>query len=107
MFTQKELNMIDRSYFNVLQASSYAVTLQSKNTKHYWHILHEEYPNFSSCSISHKHNYSDEYHPHKHQPTLKQALRAIRSHDSYQINVRDKQKRARHRYMQQAQDLAE
>lgn len=95
MFSQKELSSIDRRYFNVIQASCYCVTLQSKNTKHYWHILHEEYPSFKTCQITHKHNRSDEYHPHRNQPTLQKAIQEIKSHDNFQINVRDKEKRAR------------
>ena len=106
MFTQKELRSIDSSYFNIIQASCYCVTLQSKNTKHYWHILHEEYPHFKTCQITHKHNYSDEYHSHRNQPNLAKAIKDIKSHDDYQINVRDKEKRARRNYQQQAQKIS-
>lgn len=94
MFTNEELNKIDRRYFNVIQATCYSVTLQSKNTKHYWHILHEEYSSFKTCQIEHKHNYSDSYHKHRNQPTLAEAIKEIQSHDCYQINVRNKKKKA-------------
>lgn len=105
MFTTKELQSIDRSYFNVIQANYISVTLQSKNTKHFWHILHEEYPNFKTCQISHKHNYSDSYHKHRNQPTLKKAIEEIKSHDDYQLNVRVKQKRTRHNSVAAGQKL--
>ena len=95
MFTQKEIQSIDRSYFNVIFAGCYSITLQSKNTKHYWCIQHEEYPTFKTCQITHKHNRSDEYHPHRNQPTLQKAIQERKSHDNFQINVRDTEKRAR------------
>ncbi len=38
MFTQKDLRNIDRSYFRVISAGCFGVTLQSKNTSHCWHI---------------------------------------------------------------------
>lgn len=106
MFTTKELQSIDRSYFNVIQATCICVTLQSKNTKHFWHILHEEYPHFKTCQVSHKHNYSDAYHQHRNQPTLKKAIEEIKSHDEFQINVRDKQKRTRHNMLAAGRKLA-
>lgn len=106
LFTTKELQSIDRSYFNVIQATCICVTLQSKNTKHFWHILHEEYPHFKTCQVSHKHNYSDAYHQHRNQPTLKKAIEEIKSHDEFQINARDKQKRTRHNMLAAGQKLA-
>lgn len=106
MFTQKDIQSIDRSYFNVIFAGCYSITLQSKNTKHYWCIQHEEYPKFSTCRISHKHNYSDQFHSHRNRPNLKKAIQDIKSHDDFQINVRDKEKRARHIRLQQAHKIS-
>ncbi len=57
MFTCNELKNINHTYFNILHGGCYSVTLQSKNTKHYWHILHQQYPAFTSCKIYHKHNH--------------------------------------------------
>lgn len=95
MFSQKDIKSIDRSYFNVISAGCYCIVLQSKNSKHYWSINHEEYSHFSTCRVCHKHNYSDPFHPHRNRPNLQSALADIRSHDSYQINVRDKEKARR------------
>ena len=106
MFTQKDIQSIDRSYFNVIFAGCYSITLQSKNTKHYWCIQHEEYPTFSTCRISHKHNYSDQFHSHRNRPNVKKAIQDIKSHDDFQINVRDKEKRARHIRLQQAHKIS-
>lgn len=106
MFTQKEIQSIDHSYFNVIFAGCFSITLQSKNTKHYWCIQHEEYPNFSTCRISHKHNYSDPFHSHRNRPNLNKAIQDIKSHDDFQINVRDKQKRPRHNMLAAGQKLA-
>lgn len=88
MFKNKELNSIDKSYFNIIQLSLHTVTIQSKNTKHFWHILQQEYPTFSSCIIYHRHNEYYSYHLHGHAPTLKRALIDIQKHDDFQIRVR-------------------
>lgn len=85
MFTKDDLKHIDPSYFFILQAGCYSVTLQSKNTKHYWHILSQEGSGFSTCQINHKHHYEDSYHLHRNQPTLTATLAAIYSHDEFHI----------------------
>ena len=96
MFTTKELESIDRNYFHVIGTSCYAVTLQSKNTKHYWHILHQQYRTFTSCAIQHKHNAEDPFHDYKSAPNLKQAIEGIKNHDHYHLYVRPlKKKRAK------------
>lgn len=97
MFTQKELESIDPNYFKIIKASCFCVTLQSKNTRHYWHIIHIEYPSFQTCQIYHNHNKFGPYHQHRNSPTLGKAIQEIQSHDYYQINVRDKAKKARHK----------
>ena len=92
MFTMNELNSIDRQYFRIVGASSYAVTLQSKNTKHYWHIIKIVYPHFTSCNIFHSHHGTWNYHLHGHAPTLQDAVRSIKSHDVFQLNGRKRTK---------------
>ena len=52
MFTPKELNAIDPVYFSIIALHGSAVTLQSNNTGHCWHILLEEYPRFRNCIFS-------------------------------------------------------
>ena len=88
MFAMKELQQIDRTYFNIINAGCYSVTLQSKNTKHYWHILHQQYRTFATCKIQHKHKESDAFHEQCSAPTLKDALDRIKEHDSYHLFVR-------------------
>ena len=52
MFTPKELNAIDPVYFSIIALHGSAVTLQSSNTGHCWHILLEEYPTPATAGIS-------------------------------------------------------
>lgn len=92
MFTQEELDQIDASYFKIIKAGNHTVTLQSKNTKHCWHILHQEYPHFKSCKIYHTHKENTAYHEHGSAPTLAQAINEIREHDTFQLNTRKKSK---------------
>lgn len=95
MFTKKELLSIDKKYFRIIAANSYCVTMQSRNTRHYWHIVHIEYPSFQTCQVYHNHNKSGEYHQHRNCPMLEKAIYEIQSHDDYQINVRNRKKGAR------------
>lgn len=44
MFEQKSLNKIDGDYFNIIIADSQDVTIQSRNTGHYWYLHCAGYP---------------------------------------------------------------
>lgn len=88
MFTTKELKNIDRTYFHIINAGCYSVTLQSKNTSHYWHIIHQQYPSFASCKIQHKHRHPLPFHEQGSAPTLGQAIDQIKAHDFYHLHVR-------------------
>lgn len=86
MFSSKDLQSIDRSYFTVTQASKFAVTVQSNNTGHYWHIEPYEYaPGKLTCTIYHNHHRGYDFHVHGHGATLKICLEKIKSHDEYQL----------------------
>ena len=90
VITNKELKQIDRNYFHIIQASGFAIYLQSKNTKHFWGIMLAEYPTFRNFQIYHKHNQHDAYHRHKDAPTVSVALEGIVGHDKFQMNGRRK-----------------
>ncbi len=86
MFTQKELNMVDKNYFYVIDISDNIIILQSKNTLHGWHIFQIE--NTSTCIIYHRHENQTEYHKHGYSKSLEGAIKQIKSHDSFQIQKR-------------------
>ena len=44
MFNKEHLDKIDRNYFNVIIADDRNVTLQSRNTGHYWYLHCTGYP---------------------------------------------------------------
>ena len=92
MFSPTELSKIDTDYFKVLSKGAFAVTLQSKCTGHCWHIIHQEYPGFSSCEVHHTHNYGTPYHLHGSARDLTIAQRKIKQHDDYQLHYRRKSK---------------
>ena len=85
MFTCKDLGQIDRNYFIVIQTTSYAITIQSINTGHYWHIIHEVGKNYTTCQISHKHHASDVWHLQCNRHTLILALDEIKAHDKHHL----------------------
>ena len=88
MYTRQELNAIDRSYFEVIIADEYEVTLMSRNTRHVWHLRNVELPDGEATVILHKHQVSDPYHIHGRSRTMKQAIRYIKKHDLFQMNGR-------------------
>ena len=88
MFDEKQLRELDRGYFNIIMADDRDVTIQSRNTGHYWYLHCTEYPQVGACVIFHKHKYSHPYHLHGQANSLQQAIRMIRKHDAYQLNGR-------------------
>ena len=88
MYTRQELNAIDRSYFEVIIADEYEVTLMSRNTRHVWHLRNVELQDGEVTVILHKHQVSDPYHVHGRSWTMKQAIRYIKKHDLFQMNGR-------------------
>lgn len=90
MFTEKDIRILDQRYFRIVSASGYGITLQSKNTRHYWYIMKQDYDFFSSCIIYHSHHGRTNYHRHGHAPDLQKAIDSIVSHDIFQLNGRKK-----------------
>ena len=92
MYTQQELAAIDRSYFAVIVADEYDVTLMSLNTRHMWQLHNVELPDGAVTVVFHKHHASDPYHAHSKSRSLNRAIRDIKSHDQFQLNGRRKVK---------------
>ena len=46
---------IDAKYFNIILLDNKDITLQSRNTGHYWYLHCTEYPEEQSLIIFHKH----------------------------------------------------
>ena len=88
MFRAEEIEKLDRSYFNIILAEEYDVTIQSRNTGHIWYIHNPEYPGEGECIIFHKHRASQPYHQHGRARSLGQAVRSIMGHDVFQMNGR-------------------
>ncbi len=84
MFTQQQLNNIDRRYFTVFEASPYFVTVKSKNTRHFWRIHYGQ----KSCTIFHSHQGDGNYHEHGKGRNLESCLKKIQNHDDYQLKHR-------------------
>lgn len=87
MFSSKELN-IDPYYFEIISRSAFCVTIQSRNTGHYWHIENADGLNYRSCKIYHRHKSQGEYHLHGHAGTLEKCISDIKSHDVFQLSSR-------------------
>ncbi|SFU86682.1 hypothetical protein [Butyrivibrio sp. M55] len=87
MFDRKDLNCIDREYFQVISETCYHITLKSKNTGHTWDITSTENPYGKSIVISHKHNDMDPFHiqPRVHPRSIQEAQDMIKAHDIWQL----------------------
>ena len=77
MFEQKSLNKIDGDYFNIIIADSQDVTIQSRNTGHYWYLHCSGNPTEEALVIFQKHRFKDGYHQHGHK-----RQRYLRSEDT-------------------------
>lgn len=83
MFDTKDLDAIFQEYFNIICTSEYDVTVQSKNTGHFWYLHNVTQPNANACVIFHKHKYSHPYHLHGRAKTFGLAISNIQSHDKW------------------------
>lgn len=83
MFEQKSLDKIDGDYFNIIIADSQDVTIQSRNTGHYWYLHCAGYPTEEALIIFHKHRFKDGYHQHGHARSLRQAIKSKDTIRSY------------------------
>ena len=81
MFDESSLNKIDSGYFNIILMDNRDITIQR-----YLHCT--EYPTEQSLIIFHKHFFKCPYHQHGRANTLNQAVRSIKGHDKYQLEVR-------------------
>ena len=88
MYTQQELAAMDRSYFAVIVADEYDVTLMSLNTRHMWQLHNVELPDGEVTVLFHKHHVSDQYHLQGRRRTMRRAIRDIKNHDEFQLNGR-------------------
>ena len=85
MFEQKSLDKIDGDYFNIIIADSQDVTIQSRNTGHYWYLHNPESPEEGTVIIFYKHKFYHSYHQHGRANTLRLAVRGIKSHDEWKM----------------------
>lgn len=88
MFDEISLKKIDAKYFNIILLDNKDIMLQSRNTGHYWYLHCTEYPEEQSLIIFHKHFFRCPYHQHGKANTLNQAVRSIKEHDKFQLEVR-------------------
>lgn len=61
MFDEISLKKIDAKYFNIILLDNKDITLQSRNTGHYWYLHCTEYPEEQSLIIFHKHFFKCPY----------------------------------------------
>lgn len=90
MFSQQQLDSVDRTYFDVIISDPYDLTIRSKNTGHVWCLHNIGFPAEDSLLLYHKHHISYPYHIQRRERHFKSAIKTIIDHDSYQINVRNK-----------------
>lgn len=80
MFRKKDFKQIDKEYFNIIRLSEFAITIQSKNTHHYWHITHSVPHGFV---VQHRYEEFGLYHRQCSVKKLRTAFDKIKYHDNY------------------------
>ena len=92
MFNADEIKCLDSKYFTIIYTDVYDVTIQSKNTGHYWSLHNPEYPTEGQGIVFHSHHADKTgrvpYHLHGRAKNLRQAIKSIKSHDAFQLNGR-------------------
>lgn len=56
LFSQEELNSVASRYFNIVTVNDYDVTIQNRNTGHYWYLYSTDVPGDTASIIFHKCN---------------------------------------------------
>lgn len=88
MFTQKDINSIDSSYFDVLASSPFSVTLRSRPTSHEWHLILKSEAKCKPCEVYHRHKETSPWHCQWGSKAFPKALAAIKEHDQFQMRGR-------------------
>jgi len=88
MFSKESLAKLDTVYFNIIVADEMDVTIQSRNTGHFWYLHNIPHTEGDACIIFHKHKGSHPYHLHGRAGSVNKAIRSIKKHDVWQLNGR-------------------
>lgn len=88
VFTDEELKKIDPKYFNIILLDGMDVTIQSRNTGHWWYLHCTGCEGRNAVVIFHRHRGNHPYHQHGMARSLRQAVRDIHGHDVFQLNER-------------------
>lgn len=88
MFTNADIEKLDHTYFRVITASPFALTLESVCTGHQWHIVYREANGHPTCAVYHRHKETDCWHVQWGSKTLEKTIEAIKEHDGFQLSGR-------------------
>ena len=83
--SRSDIRQIDTHYFNIIEATPFFIVLESKNTGHFWHLLHTDLNGRVSYRISHKHHRQDSFHPQSSSRSITAACKYIKKHDLYHL----------------------
>ena len=92
MLTRKDLLLISKDYFVILNQNAYYIEFMSKRTGHCWiiykHGSAEKYPVW----LYHKHSQKDQcYHLQRKKNFVDTAIKEIKAHDRYQRSGRKRE----------------
>lgn len=88
MFHERNMRILNKSYFSIVLIGNYDVTLQSKNMERFWYIHSHEFCGGDVCSSFLKHRASHPYYWHGKARDLRQAVRKIKGDYVFWINGR-------------------
>lgn len=87
MFTQKDIQLLEQPYFQVIRKTFDFYEIQSRNTRHCWIISKYPLPDPKPVRLYHKHTIKTAYyHNHACAFHVEHAIRIIKSHDDYLLH---------------------
>ncbi len=85
VFTTQDLIAFFDNYFERIAWESQCLVIRSKNTGHYWEIIHTG-RNDVPYILFHKHKRWHNYHKQCNCLSVQSAIRKIKKHDDYVLN---------------------
>lgn len=77
MFTDEELQNLDPKYSNIILCDGLDVTIQSRNTGHWWYLHCTGATGENALIVFHRHKGTHPYHQHGRAQSLRQAVKGI------------------------------
>ena len=87
MFNSQDLSLFQTDYFCNFAYKRGLIEVRSKNTGHWWTLARLDMPRSTMVLIKHKYPGDNGYHKQCHVHTFIKAVKVIKEHDDYILNL--------------------